>query len=124
MERQSSRDSGERSERRYKRPIDFLKAAKDSKGTFDPGKKVVVIGGGDVAMDCATTAKLLGADVRIYYRRTLEEAPANMTEIQYAISLGITITTNFATKRNHRKRQSGICRIPRQRRNIRSKGCC
>lgn len=78
--------------------IDFLKAARDSKGEFDPGKKVVVIGGGDVAMDCATTAKLLGADVKIYYRRTLEEAPANMTEIQYAISLGVTISTNFAPK--------------------------
>ena len=78
--------------------IDFLKSARDSKGSFDPGKKVVVIGGGDVAMDCATTAKLLGADVKVYYRRTLEEAPANMTEIQYAISLGIPITTNFAPK--------------------------
>lgn len=78
--------------------IDFLKSARDSKGSFDPGKKVVVIGGGDVAMDCATTAKLLGADVKVYYRRTLEEAPANMTEIQYVISLGIPITTNFAPK--------------------------
>lgn len=77
--------------------VDFLKAARDSKGSFDPGKSVVVIGGGDVAMDCATTAKLLGAEkVAVYYRRTLEEAPANMTEIQYAISLGVTITTNFA----------------------------
>ena len=78
--------------------IDFLKAARDSKGAFDPGKKVVVIGGGDVAMDCATTAKLLGADVKHVYRRTLEEAPANMAEIQYATSLGITVTTNFAPK--------------------------
>ena len=50
-------------------------------------------------MDCATTAKLLKAEnVMIYYRRTLEEAPANMSEIQYAISLGVTITTNFAPK--------------------------
>lgn len=79
--------------------IDFLKAARESKGAFDPGKRVVVIGGGDVAMDCATTAKLLKAEnVMIYYRRTLEEAPANMSEIQYAISLGVTITTNFAPK--------------------------
>ena len=78
--------------------IDFLKAARESKGTFDPGKTVVVIGGGDVAMDCATTAKLLGAEVKVMYRRTLEEAPANMAEIQYATSLGVTITTNFAPK--------------------------
>lgn len=77
--------------------VEFLKAARESKGTFNPGNSVVVIGGGDVAMDCATSAKLLGAEkVAIYYRRTLEEAPANMTEIQYATSLGVTISTNFA----------------------------
>ncbi len=79
--------------------IEFLKNARESKGAFDPGKTVIVIGGGDVAMDCATSAKLLGAEnVMIYYRRTLEEAPANMAEIQYAASLGVTITTNFAPK--------------------------
>ncbi|WP_027399561.1 NAD(P)-dependent oxidoreductase [Anaerovorax odorimutans] len=77
--------------------VDFLKNARESKGTLDVGSSVVVIGGGDVAMDCAVSAKLLGAEkVAIYYRRTLEEAPANMEEIQYAISLGVTITTNFA----------------------------
>lgn len=76
---------------------DYLKQARSSKGFFDPGKKVVVIGGGDVAVDCAVTAKLLGAEeVRIVYRRTLEEAPGNMTEFQYALSLGIGITTNMA----------------------------
>ncbi|MEG0156425.1 MAG: FAD-dependent oxidoreductase [Anaerovoracaceae bacterium] len=75
----------------------FLKEARSSKGKFDPGKKVVVVGGGDVAVDCAVTAKLLGAEeVRIVYRRTLEEAPGNMTEFQYALSLGIGITTNMA----------------------------
>lgn len=77
--------------------VDFLKQARESGGTYNPGNSVVVIGGGDVAMDCAVTAKLLGAEkVAIYYRRTLEEAPSNMNEIQYAISLGVTITTNFA----------------------------
>lgn len=77
--------------------VDFLKNARESKGTLDLGKSVIIIGGGDVAMDCAVTAKLMGAEnVAIYYRRTLEEAPANMAEIEYAISLGITITTNFA----------------------------
>lgn len=77
--------------------VDFLKNARKNNGKIEMGQKVVVIGGGDVAMDCAVTAKLAGAEsVAIYYRRTLEEAPANMEEIQYAISLGITITTNFA----------------------------
>ncbi|MDR3364283.1 MAG: FAD-dependent oxidoreductase [Clostridiales Family XIII bacterium] len=80
--------------------VGFLKKARAEGGFKDmKGKKVVVIGGGDVAMDCATTAKLLGAsDVHIWYRRTIEEAPANIDEIRYALSLGITITTNFAPK--------------------------
>ena len=74
---------------------DYLKAARTT-GT-QPGKKVVVIGGGDVAVDCAVTAKLLGAeDVRIVYRRTLEEAPGNMEEFKYALELGVGITTNMA----------------------------
>lgn len=76
---------------------DFLKQARTGKDTFDPGKKVLVVGGGDVAVDCAVTAKLLGAeDVKIVYRRTLEEAPGNMTEFQYALSLGIGVTTGMA----------------------------
>jgi dihydropyrimidine dehydrogenase (NAD+) subunit PreT len=80
--------------------VDFLKKARTDGGfPAMKGKKVVVIGGGDVAMDCATTAKLSGAaDVHIWYRRTIEEAPANMDEISYALSLGITISTNFAPK--------------------------
>ncbi len=77
--------------------VDFLKEARENNGNINIGKTVVVIGGGDVAMDCAVTAKLAGAEnVAIYYRRTLEESPANMAEIQYAINLGVTITTNFA----------------------------
>ncbi len=56
-----------------------------------------MIGGGDVAVDCAVSAKLLGAqNVQIVYRRTIEEAPANMTEFQYALKLGIGITVNMA----------------------------
>jgi len=75
---------------------EFLKMARTD-SAFKPGKKVVVIGGGDVAVDCSVTAKLTGAeDVRIVYRRTLEEAPGNMTEFQYALSMGIGITTNMA----------------------------
>lgn len=76
---------------------DFLKAARTSGEAFDPGERVVVIGGGDVTVDCAVTAKLLGAsDVKIVYRRSIEEAPGNMTEFQYALQLGIGITTGMA----------------------------
>ena len=80
--------------------VDFLKKARTNGGMPSlNGKKVIVVGGGDVAMDCATTAKLNGADTHIWYRRTIEEAPASMAEIEYALSLGITITTNFAPKK-------------------------
>ena len=76
--------------------VDFLKEARTKKNNFDPGKRVIVVGGGDVAIDCAVTAKLLGAeDVRILYRRTIEEAPANINEFHYALSLGIGITTGL-----------------------------
>ena len=76
--------------------IDFLKAARTKKNDFYPGKRVIVVGGGDVAIDCAVTAKLLGAeDVRILYRRTIEEAPANINEFHYALSLGIGVTTGL-----------------------------
>ena len=76
---------------------DYLKAARTTE--TQPGKKVVVVGGGDVAVDCAVTAKLLGADeVKIVYRRSLEEAPGNMNEFHYALELGVGITTNMAPK--------------------------
>lgn len=76
--------------------IDFLKNARENGEKFNPGRTVVVVGGGDVAVDCAVTAKLLGAeDVRILYRRSIQEAPAEMAELEYALSLGIGVTTGF-----------------------------
>lgn len=75
---------------------DFLKKARTTGESFNPGKKVVVVGGGNVAMDCAVTAKLLGADTAIYYRRSIEEAPAEMEELQHVLELGVSITTGFA----------------------------
>jgi heterodisulfide reductase subunit A len=59
-----------------------------------PGKKVVVVGGGNVAIDAARTAKRLGADrVTIVYRRSEQEMPAYADEIQGAREEGIEITT-------------------------------
>ncbi len=57
----------------------------------------MVIGGGDVAMDCASTAKQLGAkNVAIVYRRTIEEAPVYHEELKYVQSMGIPVITRFA----------------------------
>lgn len=55
------------------------------------GKTVAVIGGGNVAMDCARTIKRLGArEVSIIYRRAREQMPAEDKEIEEAINEGIT----------------------------------
>lgn len=52
-------------------------------------KRVAVIGGGNVAMDCARTALRLGAEVRIVYRRSREELPAREEEIENAEEEGV-----------------------------------
>jgi glutamate synthase (NADPH/NADH) small chain len=53
------------------------------------GKKVAVIGGGNVALDAARTALRLGAEVHLIYRRSLEEMPARGEEIEHAREEGI-----------------------------------
>ncbi len=53
------------------------------------GKKVCVVGGGNVAMDAARTALRLGAEVHIIYRRTEAELPARKEEVHHAIEEGI-----------------------------------
>ena len=53
------------------------------------GRKVAVVGGGNVAMDAARTALRLGADVHIVYRRSEEELPARVEEVHHAKEEGI-----------------------------------
>ena len=53
------------------------------------GKKVVVVGGGNVAMDAARTALRLGAEVHVVYRRSEEELPARKEEVHHAKEEGI-----------------------------------
>lgn len=53
------------------------------------GKKVAVVGGGNVAMDAARTALRLGAEVHIVYRRSEEELPARVEEVHHAKKEGI-----------------------------------
>ncbi len=59
-------------------------------------KHTVVVGGGNVAMDAARTAKRLGSDVTIVYRRTEKELPARLEEVHHAKEEGI----NFAMLTN------------------------
>lgn len=68
----------------------LMKAFDDSYDTpIVAGKKVAVIGGGNVAMDAARTAVRLGADVHIVYRRSEEELPARVEEVHHAKEEGI-----------------------------------
>jgi NADPH-dependent glutamate synthase beta subunit-like oxidoreductase/Pyruvate/2-oxoacid:ferredoxin oxidoreductase delta subunit len=55
------------------------------------GGKVVVVGGGDTAVDAARLSRRLGADVTILYRRTMAEMPAIASEIEGALEEGVTI---------------------------------
>ncbi|MBM3162046.1 MAG: FAD-dependent oxidoreductase [Chlorobi bacterium] len=73
--------------------IAFLHEA-SSGNTPHPGKNVLVIGGGNTAVDAARTARRLGADrVTILYRRTREEMPANHAEIEEALAEGVLLHT-------------------------------
>ncbi len=69
--------------------IDFLKEVNYGK-QVELGKKVAVIGGGNTAIDCARTARRLGADVTLIYRRTRREMPAESHEIKAAVEEGVT----------------------------------
>ncbi|MFH1991622.1 MAG: NAD(P)-binding protein [Pseudomonadota bacterium] len=64
--------------------VDFLKQVNNGKWV-EVGKDVVVIGGGNTAMDCARVAKRLGANVSVVYRRTRTEMPAITAEIDEAM---------------------------------------
>jgi NADPH-dependent glutamate synthase beta subunit-like oxidoreductase len=68
--------------------IDFLRDVNSGKDV-KVGKKVAVIGGGNVAIDAVRTARRLGADSFIVYRRAREQMPANESEIEETEDEGI-----------------------------------
>ena len=81
------------------------------------GGKIAVVGGGNVAMDSARTALRLGADeVHIIYRRSMEEIPARMEEVEHAKEEGIefNLLTNpieivgFENPENPRDERNGF----------------
>ncbi|MFP4067399.1 MAG: NADH-ubiquinone oxidoreductase-F iron-sulfur binding region domain-containing protein [Spirochaetaceae bacterium] len=61
------------------------------RGSVPVGRKVIVVGGGNAAIDAARTALRLGAEVTIVYRRTKEQMPAYAEEIEEAIAEGVEI---------------------------------
>ena len=75
--------------------INLMKAYKEgSKTPIQHAKKVAVVGGGNVAMDAARSAKRLGAEeVYIVYRRGMEELPARKEEVEHAEEEGLIFKT-------------------------------
>ena len=68
----------------------LMKAYKEGYDTpVYPGKVTIVVGGGNVAMDAARTAKRLGAEVHLVYRRSKAEMPARVEEVEHAKEEGI-----------------------------------
>lgn len=70
--------------------VNLMKAYKKGSATpVQSAKHVVVVGGGNVAMDAARCAKRLGAEVTVVYRRTEKELPARKEEVEHAKEEGI-----------------------------------
>lgn len=69
---------------------DFLRQY-NVRGSVPVGRKVLVVGGGNAAIDAARTALRLGAEVTIIYRRTRDQMPAYAEEIEEAVSEGVTL---------------------------------
>lgn len=81
----------------YLTRVNLMDAADPTTDTpVNVGRKVLVVGGGNTAMDSCRTAKRLGADVTIVYRRSEKEMPARLEEVKHAKEEGI----NFLTLHN------------------------
>jgi len=69
--------------------IEFLRRFAQGEAPPTSGRRVIVIGGGNTAVDASRTLVRLGADVRVFYRRTRQEMPCLMEEIENAEEEGI-----------------------------------
>ena len=81
----------------YLTRVNLMDAANPTTDTpINLGKQVLVVGGGNTAMDSCRTAKRLGAEVTLVYRRSEAEMPARLEEVKHAKEEGI----NFLTLHN------------------------
>jgi glutamate synthase (NADPH/NADH) small chain len=74
--------------------VNLMQAQREDRETPLPmvrGKQVIVVGGGNTAMDAARTARRLGGHVTIVYRRTRSEMPARVEELEHALEEGIAL---------------------------------
>lgn len=69
---------------------DYLRGVNEGR-RVDLGRRVVVIGGGNTAVDAARTARRAGADVTVLYRRSRDEMPAIDSEVEEALEEGVRL---------------------------------
>ena len=78
----------------YLTRVNLMDAANPETDTpLNIGKRVIVVGGGNTAMDSVRTARRLGADVTLVYRRSEKEMPARLEEVKHAKEEGIHFLT-------------------------------
>lgn len=95
--------------------LDFLNRAQCGDISL-AGESVVVVGGGNTAMDAARTALRLGASsVRVVYRRTLAELPAIADEVSEALEEGVEIDELLTPVALHKGKRGGILACRRMR---------
>lgn len=94
----------------YLTRVNLMQAWKeDSRTPITRGRRVAVVGGGNVAMDAARSAMRLGADeVYIVYRRSMDELPARKEEVEHAIEEGITFMVLTAPVQVKGDEQGGV----------------
>ncbi|WP_286142789.1 NAD(P)-binding protein [Adlercreutzia caecimuris] len=78
------------------------------------GKRVVVVGGGNVAMDCARTAVRCGGEVTVVYRRRLEDMTALPAEVEAAIAEGVEMLALEAPVRLEVNAEGAVCALVTQ----------
>jgi glutamate synthase (NADPH/NADH) small chain len=72
-------------------------------------KNIIVIGGGNTAMDAARTAKRLGGNVTIVYRRTKSEMPARVEELHHALEEGIALQVLRSPRAFESEKSAHVC---------------
>lgn len=95
----------------YLTRVNLMDAADPTTDTpINIGKKVLVVGGGNTAMDSCRTAKRLGADVTIVYRRSEKEMPARLEEVKHVKEEGINFLTLHNPIRYEADENGAVCK--------------
>ncbi len=113
MEMDGNNMNGVYSANEYLTRVNLMKASDFPRAStpIKPHKRVAVLGGGNVAMDCARTALRLGGEVMVLYRRSRVEMPARLEEIENAEEEGVIfryLTLPIRTLGDEQHRVSGL----------------